>query len=466
MLFSQIEFILFFGVILVFLGVARSYFLRKCGLLVASYYFYAYWDYRFLGVILAITVINYGIGLALGKTERHGVRLGLLAVSLVVTLGALGFFKYYNFFIVSAGAILGSLGLHVQTLDIILPVGISFYTFQTLSYTIDVYKKKLASQESLLDFSLFVAFFPQLVAGPIVRASHFLPQLKTRFGVTGEGLKVGGRLFVYGLFKKVFLADRLAMFVDPVFSNPAVFDTPTLWLGAIGYTLQIYFDFSGYSDMAIGMARILGFDLGRNFDFPYTSRSLSEFWRRWHISLSSWVRDYLYIPLGGNRSGNVRTCINLMVSMVIMGLWHGAAWTFVAWGALHGAGLVIERLAGHARWEIDRPPSGALIDGGKWMFTMLFVVVGWVLFRVNSFALASDYIIGMFFGGGTVAWLSPFALCVLVGTIAMHWAYVSGNSVRILEGWTWYSPALLLSLVWVAVLFCPEQFAPFIYFQF
>lgn len=466
MIFSSPEFVVFFIVVLACVAVWRSAIYRKVFLLLASWYFYAYWDWRFLGLILLSTIVGYATGRGLDKARSCGARRTLLGISLGINLGILGFFKYYNFFIESLRPLFAALGLSVGTLDILLPVGISFYTFQTLSYTIDVYRGRMEGNVGILDFALFVGFFPQLVAGPIVRAAHFLPQLRLPIRLTGENFREGFRLFVFGLFKKVFLADRIAMYVDPVFTNVGVFDTATAWCAAIGYTLQIYYDFSGYSDMAIGLARVFGLDLGRNFDFPYLSRSMSEFWRRWHISLSSWVRDYVYIPMGGSWRGRTRTCVNLFVTMVVMGFWHGAAWTFVAWGGWHGFWLSVERLMGRRQEAIDQPPSTFWPDCLRWGGSFVLVVFGWVLFRATTFAGAFEMVRRMVLPMGGVTWLSPFVFAALALTVIGHWAHVTGLSYHWLRRWAWYTPGMLFCLLWLVLVFAPSGFAPFIYFQF
>ncbi|QJB56595.1 MBOAT family protein [Pseudodesulfovibrio sp. zrk46] len=466
MLFSQIEFFIFFVLVLTFLGVVKNNTTRKVFLLGASYYFYSYWDYRFLSLILISTLVDFCVGLGLEKYRDALTRRVLLIVSISVNLGLLVFFKYYNFFIDSFAPAFQMIGLHPGTLDIILPVGISFYTFQTLSYSIDVYRGRLKTTKSLLDFALFVSFFPQLVAGPIVRASHFLPQLEEARSTRWDDFYQGARQFVFGLGKKVLIADRLATFVDPVFASPELYSSGTLWLAAASYSLQIYFDFSGYSDMAIGVARCMGYDLGKNFNFPYLSRSLSEFWQRWHISLSSWVRDYLYIPLGGSRCGLARNCFNLMLTMVVMGAWHGAAWTFVAWGALHGFGQVAARLkmaiVGRNEGEV-----GGGVKLANWAGTMLFVLVGWILFRAETFGHAKVMVERMLVLSDGVRWMPAFAIYAIIGTAVIHLVELSGRmSWFFLKEEKWYAPALLLSIVWAVILFQPKGFSPFIYFQF
>ncbi len=465
MIFSSIEFIIFFAVVLLGLVLFRGRnTARKTLLLAASWYFYAYWDWRFLSLILLSTLVDFWVGKQLGETADKGLRRRLLGMSLVVNLGLLGFFKYFNFFIDSFRPLVEGVGLHSGTLDIILPVGISFYTFQTLSYSIDIYRRKMEPHDSLLDFALFVGFFPQLVAGPIVRASHFLPQLIEYKPLTRANFYAGFQRFIYGLFKKVFVADRLAMFSDTVFANAGAYDCTTTWLAAIAYSLQIYFDFSGYSDMAIGVARIMGYDLGENFNFPYLSKSPREFWQRWHISLSTWVRDYIYIPLGGSWKGTWRTCFNVVLTMLLCGLWHGPAWTFVAWGGLHGVAMAGNRLFMRSGNE----PATQLQTLFGWTSTMLFVVLGWVLFRSEGFDKASLMLRQMFLPEPGLSWYFPFVPFILVGVVVVHAIKSKGYfemlflpaSARI------YSPAFLFSLLWLAIIFRPAGFNPFIYFQF
>lgn len=468
MLFTQIEFLVFFFCVMAFLATVSNNTCRKAFLLGASYYFYAFWDYRFLSLIIISTLIDYSVGSALGKTQKQRTRNLLLATSLFGNLGILFFFKYFNFFITSFKAMLMPLNINVHSLDIILPIGISFYTFQTLSYSIDIYRKKLKPSTSFLDFAVFVAFFPQLVAGPIVRAAQFLPQLKSTPQLSRTTIWSGVRLFSIGLFKKVVVADRLAMFVDNVFANYSVYDSVTLWIAVLAYSIQIYCDFSGYSDMAIGIARIMGYELVENFNFPYLAGSIRDFWRRWHISLSSWFRDYLYIPLGGNRKSIPRTYINLMVTMVLCGLWHGAAWTFVAWGAFHGVSLALYRVwafIGDRNSKIKlrlSPPVGTLL-------TLLTVILGWVLFRSQTIEQAISMIRNMVLFSDGVQWLDPFALSIIAAVFCFHLLAALNLKtfafLTIPEN-TWYSPALVFSMLWMVIVFYPTDFQPFIYFQF
>jgi len=467
MLFTQIEFFIFFGAVMLGLWAFKSHRLRKRLLLLASYYFYAYWDWRFLSLIIISTMVDYLVSLAMVRSVSVRRRKGLLLISLICNLGILGFFKYFNFFIQSLSSVFGSFGLHPGTLHIILPIGISFYTFQTLSYTIDVYRGRLKPCTNLFDFALFVAFFPQLVAGPIVRASEFLPQLETNVGLSWHHTFLGFRQFTIGLFKKVFIADHIALFVDHMFENAGAFGMASTWLSVCAYAVQIYCDFSGYSDMAIGTARIMGYELPVNFRAPYLAASVTDFWHRWHISLSTWLRDYLYIPLGGNRKGPVRTYINLFVTMVLGGLWHGASWTFVFWGALHGSALVAEK-GWRARGEraAEKTLSGISAFLG-WAGTMLIVLTGWVFFRAQSFSEAFLILRQMFGLRMGLAWYHPFTVGILGLMIVIHILFRAG-----LASWEKLSPERLLTPVvlfsmWSLILvFPPQGFSPFVYFQF
>ncbi len=379
--FASPVFILFFAVVLAGAAIfQRMHSLRprQVFLLLASYFFYGWWDWRFCFLLLFVTVTSYLTALA--KDNKVTYTAGV-----VVPLVVLGFFKYFNFFLGSASALLGR---DLGTLRIILPVGISFYTFQALSYVIDVHRGKLPVERDFIRLALYLSFFPQLVAGPIVRAADFLPQLKEDRQVTIKNLETGIQLIAFGLFKKIVLADHMSVFVDDVFYAPAAFHWATILLAVVSYSIQIYFDFSGYSDIAIGCARCLGYDFRPNFDLPYVSQNVTEFWKRWHISLSTWLKEYLYIPLGGNRKGTLRRYINLMLTMLLGGLWHGANWTFVFWGGLHGAALVLDKL---------RPRREHGVAGGAvgTILTFAFVSFAWIFFRAETFADAWTVILGV-----------------------------------------------------------------------
>ena len=337
MSFASVEFFIFFVVVLSGTAIIErhlSHRVKECFLLLASYFFYGYWDWRFCFLLLFVTTVSY-------FSARYSYRKFVYITGVVVPLVVLGVFKYFDFFLTSLSSIAGK---DMGALRLILPVGISFYTFQALSYVIDVHRKKLAVETDFVRLALYISFFPQLVAGPIVRASEFLPQLQEKRMVSFENIRWGVQVFAFGLFKKIVLADHISVFVDDVYNKPAAFHWTTIVFAIISYSIQIYFDFSGYSDMAIGCAKCFGYDFSKNFDLPYISRNVTEFWRRWHISLSSWLREYLYIPLGGNRKGKFRQYFNLFLTMLLGGLWHGANWTFVFWGGLNGLALCVDKI--------------------------------------------------------------------------------------------------------------------------
>jgi D-alanyl-lipoteichoic acid acyltransferase DltB (MBOAT superfamily) len=427
--FNTPEFLLFFPAVLLLYGlVRRRTVARETMLLVASYFFYMSWDWRYAGLLLFSTVVDWALGLALGRTERPRSRRALLVLSLVVNLGVLATFKYWNFVMESLAWTTASLGvswsppLH----HLLLPVGISFYTFQSLSYTIDVYRREIPVERSLRRFALFVSFFPQLVAGPIVRAADFLPQLHREPRVTREEFLSGLLLVFRGCFKKVVIADLLAVLaVDSVFQDPARFSSLELLLALYGYAFQIYNDFSGYSDVAIGAGRMLGYEFPKNFDRPYLARNVREFWARWHISLSTWLRDYLYIPLGGNRGPRWKTTRNLMLTMLLGGLWHGAAWTFVLWGAWHGLLLVFSRAA--TRRPVEASPARVW---GQRLVTFHLVLLGWLLFRAQDLATLSAYARGLLTLDLGFR-LSPWYLLILALAVFAHY-----SSRELLERWS------------------------------
>ena len=369
-------------------------------LLIASYVFYGWWDYRFLSLIVFSTFVDFFVGKAIYKSSDQKVKTSWLWISIVFNIGLLGFFKYYDFFIDSFVDAFLFAGLEIEnvwTLNIILPVGISFYTFQTLSYSLDIYKGKLKPTHDLLAFATYVSFFPQLVAGPIERASHLLPQIarvkRFKYAQAVEGLK----LMLWGLFKKVAIADSLALMVDDIFVNYTVYPSTTLILGAIFFGFQIYCDFSGYSDIAIGTAKLFGIELMSNFKFPYFSRSIAEFWRRWHISLSTWFRDYLYIPLGGSRGSRSKAIRNIFVIFLVSGLWHGANWTFVIWGLFHALLFLPSFYFNTNRKHLDnvelfRSAKTFVIEGGQILIVFIWVMLSWVFFRSESLVDAFSYL--------------------------------------------------------------------------
>ena len=456
MVFTQAEFLIFFVAVLALVWSARTRLVRNLILLFASYYFYAYWDYRFCGLLLLSTVVDFIVAKAMHRSERHSVRKALLAVSVFVNLGILACFKYADFFIDSARQIFDSAGLGSGTLGLILPVGISFYTFQTLSYTIDVYRRKLVPTNSILDFALYVAFFPQLVAGPIVRARELLPQLATMPSFSRRRCYGGFQQMLRGLVKKVLLADRLGEMVDVVFAGPELYHGATVSIAVLAYAGQIYYDFSGYTDIATGVAKMLGYRFPANFRHPYLATSMADFWHRWHMTLSRWLRDYLYISLGGNRGTKLATYRNLIITMTLGGLWHGAAWTFVLWGLLHGIALAIERAI---------PMRLPKLLGG--LMVMGIVLSGWVLFRSKDLDTAMLVYAQVFTLADGILWLPPLAIAAFGCMIIEHLAWrTSLRPMMRLPADRWYAPVAVAIMIWCLLLYPPQGFRPFVYFQF
>lgn len=480
MVFNSFAFVVFFASVCSLCGATSLGSVKKlCGhfllnirhtiLLVSSYIFYGWWDFRFAFLMLGLTTIAYFCSLWLIKTKNKI----FLYIGVIVPLIALGIFKYFNFFIDSFVDLFQI--QNATTLNIILPVGISFYTFQSLSYTIDVFRDSVNVEPNFIKVALYISFFPQLVAGPIVKANDFLPQLYEDRNLSWAGFKEGIQIFAFGLFKKIVLADQLSVCVDAVFNSPTQFSGYSLLMAVIAYSIQIYCDFSGYSDMAIGCSKCLGYDLMRNFNMPYISRNISEFWKRWHISLSTWLMEYLYFPLGGNRKGVFRTYINLFLTMLIGGLWHGAAWTFVAWGALHGVALCIHKL-----WmkftKHDKHYKGTFLGNlFSSILTYAFVLLCWIFFRANTFTAAWQVIKGIFTWQPGIAYVSTWTLLalLLVGSFTLVASLRSRRKRKPIEG---YYPIVNLETVWgmtlVLVVFglalglAYTGSNPFIYFQF
>jgi len=406
MLFKSIDFAFFLPIVFTLYWFVFNKNLKHQNLLVlaASYLFYGWWDWRFLSLIILSSSIDFTVAHRLKFTENRLGRKTLLWVSILANLGFLGFFKYYNFFLdnfVSAFSFFGY-DIKVSSLNIILPVGISFYTFQTLSYTIDVYRRKIEPTTDIIAFFSFVSFFPQLVAGPIERATNLLPQFYRSRSFDHSKAVDGMRQILWGLVKKILIADNCAKYVDIIFSNSTDYSGTTLVLGGILFTFQVYSDFSGYSDIAIGTSRLFGINLMQNFAFPYFSRDIAEFWRRWHISLTTWFRDYLYIPLGGSRSGTSARIRNLFIVFTASGLWHGANWTYVIWGALNAAYILPLILTNNNRNNIDIVARGKLIpnlkDALSILFTFALTVFAMIIFRSTNVTHAKQYIRDMFAG--------------------------------------------------------------------
>ncbi|MHB8894710.1 MAG: MBOAT family O-acyltransferase [Candidatus Geothermincolia bacterium] len=472
MLFNSFAFAGFFaGVLLLYHGFARWHRAQNAILLAASYLFYGLFDWRFLGLLVFSTGLDYAVSHGIFRAADARRRRALLFLSVGTNLTILGLFKYFDFFASSLVSLLASLGLHADTvtLGLALPVGISFYTFKTISYTVDVYRGKLEPAPSLLDYALCLSFFPQLLAGPIDRAVSLLPQVLLPRWVTAAQVDSGLFLLLWGLFKKVVVADNVAQVANAVFNDPAGHAGIGIAIGAAAYTLQIYGDFSGYSDMSRGAARLLGFETAVNFKLPFLAANPRDFWLRWHVSLSSWLRDYLYIPLGGNRGSKFRTQMNLFVTMLLGGLWHGAAWNFVLWGAYHGLLLMV-----HRSWE--RPGRGegwpGLVRGlyriGAVVVTLALTSYGWILFRADS----AGQILAMTsaFGWGSTAATPDLAyrLGYFAAPVAlMHLAQARSGDLLVAIRTPWWArgplyAALLLSMC----VFGVRESMEFIYFQF
>ncbi len=478
MTFNSIPFICFFAIVCALLLLTKINLkiskekmlpLRHGILLIASYIFYGWWNWKCAFLMLGLTAIAYGSAIMLEKSRKKIY----LWIGVIIPLVILGVFKYFDFFLDSFRQVFG-----IQdslALNILLPVGISFYTFQSLSYTLDVYRNQVTCEKSFVKVALYIAFFPQLVAGPIVKAKDFIHQLYEDRNINWENFKAGIVPFVFGLFKKIVIADNISVCVDAVFSAPQNFHAVSIIMAIVGYSIQIYCDFSGYSDMAIGISKILGYDLNRNFNMPYLAENISKFWKRWHISLSTWLQEYLYISLGGNRKGAVRTYVNLFLTMLIGGLWHGAAWTFVVWGALHGVALCVHKLwmkiTGH-----DKNYKGTLLGKICSIFaTYLFVSFCWIFFRAADFETAWKVIIGIVSCQGGLVYVSSWVvfgiICVAVCTVFACVKAVKAKTT--IEGF--YPkvdletvPGLVIFFTALGICFALAYtgVSPFIYFQF
>lgn len=469
MLFNSISFLIFLPIVLLGAnGLPLRW--RNLFLLAASYVFYGAWDWRFLLLLFGTTGVDYLAARQIDRSTTAARRRAFLLLSLGTNLTVLGFFKYYDFFVESGAALLQAIGLPVSpwTLSVILPVGISFYTFQSMAYVIDVYRGHLTAVTNFANYALAVAYFPQLVAGPIERMGHLLPQLERRTLPAADRVQVGVTLLVIGFTKKVLIADLLAPEVDRIFSNPAAMSSGELLRGAYLFAFQIYGDFSGYSDIARGVSELLGVRLIKNFEQPYLSQSITEFWRRWHISLSSWLRDYLYIPLGGNRHGQWRTYRNLMLTMLIGGAWHGANWTFVVWGGLHGSYLAIERMLGIGGERRTWSSGGRLgwsAAVARTLVTFHITTLAWIFFRAPSIRDAWLYLQGLLHpsGWGDVGAMPLIAaLAVLAIDVPQ---YLSGRHT-VFARLPWWMQSPVYAAVCLALVLYGGSEVPFIYFQF
>ncbi len=483
MLFNSFEFSLFLPIVFVlyWFVTKRNLKIQNALLLIASYVFYGWWDWRFLGLIFLSSTIDFLVGLEISKTEDATKRKSLLGLSLLANLGLLGVFKYYNFFIQSFADAFSFFGTNIDPsrLDLVIPVGISFYTFQTLSYTIDIYRRKLAPTDDPLSFFTYVSFFPQLVAGPIERAANLLPQFNQHRHFDYQNAVRGVVQIIWGLFKKVVIADNCAFIVNQIFADYSSYSGSTLVVGAVLFAFQIYGDFSGYSDMAIGTARLFGFELKTNFSYPYFSRDIAEFWRRWHISLSTWFRDYVYIPLGGSKGGIEKTILNIFIIFLISGFWHGANWTFIFWGFLNAIYFLPLLLRKKNRNHLDLVAKERLLPNLKECFgmlsTFLLVTIGWIFFRAKTIGEAFDYL-SIICSSSILE--KPYAFGIGIEKIGITGIAIL---IMILIEWfgrkkecpIWISPKRPAYLQWVicyvflmlAFLFgAPQQ--EFIYFQF
>jgi alginate O-acetyltransferase complex protein AlgI len=471
MVFNSLTFIVFFACVLAMHSLPLGWTTRKINLLLASYLFYSAWNPPFVILLWISTVVDWYAAQGLVKAQRPAARHAWMLLSVVANLGMLGYFKYGQFLLDNFTALVGTLGIvyHPAHYDIVLPVGISFYTFATMSYTLDVYLRRALPARNLLDYALFVTFFPHLVAGPIMRPTELVPQFETPRRATSQQLIFGLALMTIGLFNKVVLADSfLSGVAESVYDSDKVPGALDAWAGTLAFSGQIFCDFAGYSTTAIGAALCLGFAMPDNFRFPYAAVGFSDFWRRWHITLSSWLRDYLYIPLGGNRHGARRTYAALMITMLLGGLWHGANWTFVAWGGLHGLYLSVERVL-RSRFSGYRP--GPLMFVALGLLTYTLVNVTWVFFRAKTFAKAWQVLRGMFgVNGAARPILSTYQLLcvvVIVGTLLLtHWLM----RARTLESVIARAPATLVCALWAlmafAIIIVQGEGHAFIYFQF
>lgn len=475
MLFNSFVFLIFLAfVVPVHRILPRGY--RNIFLLAASYFFYGYWDWRFLFLIIASTTLDFAIGLAIYGTGDQSRRKTLLFLSVAGNLAILGFFKYFNFFADSFETLASVFGLHLDYvhLNIILPVGISFYTFQSLSYTIDIYRGKFTPTSSYIDFALFVAFFPQLVAGPIERAARLLPQIEKRTVGTRQDFDEGFALIAIGYLKKVIIGDTCGRIVDQIFAHPSLYTSPDLVMGLLLFAVQIYADFSGYSSIARGTARLFGVHIVINFEQPYLSGNITELWKRWHISLASWIKDYVYIPLGGNRKGVKRTYVNILVAMALVGLWHGAQWTFVVWGTMQGVFLCIHRLM-----LKGKKASETFVYSGmqslmfrivKVIWTHLLFLFGLLFFRAESFGDA------WYFLNKFVFWQQGEYVSQVIRIVATY--YLAMIGLDLIEYMTKDHAYMLrlrppiriglylaIAAVTLAYMFQAEPY-PFVYFQF
>ncbi len=482
MLFNSISFAIFLPIVFFLYWFATQGNLRRQNilLLVSSYFFYACWDYRFLFLLVFSTLLDYYTGIKIHEAKNRGIKKFWLWLSISINLGFLGVFKYYNFFAASFADGLSLLGINANlgTLQVILPVGISFYTFHGLSYVIDLYYNKIKPERNFTDYSVFVSFFPLLVAGPIERATHLLPQILKKREFDYSKAINGLRQILWGLFKKIVIADNCAEFANSIFNNYTEFSGSTLVLGALFFTFQIYCDFSGYSDIALGTARLFGIDLLRNFAFPYFSRDIAEFWRRWHISLSSWFRDYLYIPLGGSKGGTWMKIKNTFIIFLVSGFWHGANWTFIVWGLLNAIFIMPSIIFNTNRNNLDIVARGKYLPTFKEfisiVFTFALTVFAWIFFRANNVEHAFHYISKIF--SDSIFTIPAFweirkaipIMYITAGFMLIEWIGREDHYAIERIGIGWYKPirwAMYYGIVLIIFYFAGSK-QQFIYFQF
>lgn len=484
MLFNSLSFALFLPVVFVlyWLANAKSLKLQNILLLAASYFFYACWDWRFLFLLVFSTGLDYFTGIKMAESKTNKQKRFWFWLSILINLGFLGIFKYYNFFVASFADLFSTFGLKTNfwTIQVILPVGISFYTFHGLSYVIDIYKERIKPEKNIVDYSLFVSYFPLLVAGPIERATHLLPQIKKRRVFNYHQAVDGLRQILWGIFKKVVIADNCAEFANAIFNHPQNYNGSSLVFGAVFFAFQIYGDFSGYSDIALGTSKLFGIDLLKNFNFPYFSRDIAEFWRRWHISLSSWFKDYLYIPLGGSKGGNFNKIKNTFIIFLVSGFWHGANWTFILWGFLNALFIMPSIILGTNRNNLE------IVAKGKWLpsvkeffqisFTFTLTCFAWIFFRATTLGKAFDYISIVFSKSlFTIPKLNSNSISVITMTFLIlvlfvtewfqrdknHGLYFGKNSSNKFLRWIFYLSIFMMIMIWGVT-----SKTEFIYFAF
>ena len=475
MLFNSIQFFFFLPLVFMLYWMLQKQKLawQNGLLLVASYYFYACWDWRFLFLLMFSTGLDYFAGLMMQKAKNDANRKFWFWLTISVNIGFLGVFKYYNFFLDSFADLISNFGfqVHYSTLNIILPVGISFYTFHGLSYVIDIYKRRIEPEHNFVEYALFVSYFPLLVAGPIERATHLLPQIKKKRSFDYSKAIQGVKQIIWGLFKKVVIADNCAFFVNQIFDNSANYSAPELWLGSILFAFQIYGDFSGYSDIALGTSKLFGMDLLRNFNFPYFSKDIADFWRRWHISLSTWFRDYLYIPLGGSKGSKWQSVRNTFIIFLVSGFWHGANWTFIIWGLIHAL-LFLPLLLSNSNRSSLANSNYSLKDFPKILITFAFVCLAWVFFRADNLTESWNYISGMtnfndfsvqfFYKNSKYSLISLICLISVIWLVITEWRNVKRNNYEIQL--SKYNLFILLLMIFFMGSFKNQM--SFIYFQF